>query len=279
MPKALRRAAHSNFKAVASTPVEVAPVPLIVAVPRAPPQRPEELAAKAIAVLWKHLFASYTAFAQRGTEPFVVPPRQHGCIAQCPCEGSAAAAPPGCYSAFSVSNAEWGSQFSRPGVDGLVFHFYQCNAAFDTFSWVIAFCLMDRLQLDYYVQQRVRQVVLLQRGGAVSIGEGESNTAWPDPTPPFRLFSEYTFEALFAVYSLALKWHLDYSVSINYLVSLLPHEQRQRKSILLGTAALERKVLQQLKYNCFVHEDQVIQLLEHFLTATERNHILHAVNH
>lgn len=243
-------------------------------VPRSPPQCPGELAAKAISLLWGRLLGSYLTFTQPNVAPFVVQLEDNDHLSGTLLSPNGSSDIP---STLAVSDAEWGSGFACPVVDELIIHFFLNNEPFDTFAWIIAFCLLDKLQLQYYVHQQVRQITAFHPDRDIAHTAIGTDSAVQENQPPFRLFANYTCEALFTFYTLALKWHLDYSVTLNYLVNLLPHHRRERKRILLSTVALERKILRQLKYNCFIHGDQVIQLLDHFLSLTERNYILSAV--
>lgn len=226
----------------------------VVPVHRPISKSPVELAAHALSLLWRRLFASYRAFRQPGAVPFVVSNPDD--------------------TSRGVRDAEWASPFGPLAtVDNLIFHFYVNNEPFDTFSWVIALCLLDTLQLDYYVQQRVRLVSAVQLCGS------NGGTAAACPPAEFRLYDHFLFETLFTVYGLAMKFHLDYSVTLNYLVGLLPHPRSLRKSILRHSAILERRILGQIHYDCYIHETQVIQLLDHFLTPNERSYILQSLLH
>ncbi|CCW67257.1 unnamed protein product [Phytomonas sp. Hart1] len=204
-----------------------------------------ETGANSILLLWERLLQSYLSFSQAGAPSFVInsteefqrdPPR---------------------YFEFGVKNHVWSSEYNtKNGVKELIFHFYLANDMFDTFSWIIAFCLIDRLQLMYYVQQT------LAKTGFCEPSDRKKDT--------FRLSTDYLIHILFIVYSLALKWHLDFSVSLNYMAHLLPFSYFHRRKILSASVQFERYILRLLEYNCYVSESQVTQLLDHFLTASEQ---------
>lgn len=211
------------------------------------PQSTQELAAQALASLWRRLLQSYVHFSQPGCVPFVVAGT-----------GATAEAP---------AAAQWAAGFpaaSPPTTcDALIVHLFLCNEQFDTLSWVLAFCLIDRLQLHHYVRQRLSGMAFYR-----------TREAMP---PAFCLALEDAAQTLFTAYTLAFKWHLDYTVSIKYLTNLLPHSSATRKAILRATARTELAVLPVLGYNCAVTETHMAQLMEHFLTPAERSYVLRAV--
>lgn len=141
--------------------------------------------------------------------------------------------------------------------EDLVFHLYANNEKLDTMSWLITLCLLDKLHLRYYVR---RQLAIY------AFGDGGPTV---DETPPFVLSCSHLIQTLFTLYSLAFKWHLDYSVPTSYLVSILPHAKEQRRQILAATITEEVFLLKNLNYNCFVTPAHITKLLDNFLTKEE----------
>ena len=214
------------------------------------PKSASELAAQALSNLWRRLYQSYQRFSQPGCDPFVT---------------DAASAALATENTAGIEAIRWAPGFSALSTcDALIQHLYLCNEHFDTLSWVIAFSLIDRLQLHHYVRQRLQNI-----------------SFWRplDSSPTsFQIVKEDVSQLLFTVYTLAFKWHLDYTVSIKYLTNLLPHTTAARRTILRTTVKYELLVLKVLDYNCAVSGRHMAQLLEHFLTATERSCILRAVH-
>lgn len=206
-----------------------------------------ELAGQALASLWRRLFQSYLHFSQPGCAPFVMEAAQT------------------CGEVVGAS--QWAAGFPASSAastcDALILHLYVCNESLDALSWVIAFCLIDRLQLHHYVRQRLSHLSLRRPTDAVA--------------PAFHLTLEDAPQTLFTLYTLAFKWHLDYTVSIKYLTNLLPHCSATRRAILRSTARSELALLPVLDYNCAVSDAHIAQLMDHFLTPTERSYILRAV--
>ncbi|CCW59766.1 unnamed protein product [Phytomonas sp. EM1] len=198
-----------------------------------------------IVLLWERMLQSYFSFSQSGAPSFVIDGLEQYKWNQL------------CYSNFAIKDSLWCSGFNdKNGVEALIFHFYYLNEDFDTFSWIIAFCLIDRLQLMHYVHYSLRDV-----------GVCESTNGNNDM---FRLSTSYLIHTLFIMYSLASKCHLEYHVSLNFLSFSLPLPGIQRRRILRVSARFERYLLQSLNYNCYVSENQVNQLLDEFLTLSER---------
>lgn len=218
------------------------------------PKSTGELAAEAFSNLWQRLFQSYVHFSQPGCEPFVRD--------AAPLHG----APRGSFDVAESRGLLWNTGFASSSTStALIQHLYLCNEHFDVLSWLIAFCLIDRLQLHHYVRQRL---------GNMSLWKPSESSP-----PPFQLVKGDVAQVLFTVYTLAFKWHLDYTVSIKYLTNLLPHPSAARRAILRTTVADELLVLQVLDYNCAVSQYHLTQLMDHFLTPTERSYVLRAVQH
>ncbi|KPI87735.1 hypothetical protein ABL78_3208 [Leptomonas seymouri] len=218
------------------------------------PKSTSELAAQALSNLWQRLFQSYLHFSQPGCDPFVTDAAL--CTAYIPRDAK---------STEMRSTIHWGPGFSTASTcDALIQHLFLCNEHFDALSWVIAFCLIDRLQLHHYVRQRLQNISFWKPPSSLSA--------------PFRLVKEDTPQLLFTMYTLAFKWHLDYTVSIKYLTNLLPHIGAARKAILQRTVKEELVVLQVLDYNCAVSDRHVAQLMDHFLTVAERSCVLRVMH-
>ncbi|KPA80718.1 hypothetical protein ABB37_04887 [Leptomonas pyrrhocoris] len=219
------------------------------------PQSAKELAAQALSNLWQRLFRSYQHFSQPGCDSFVI-------------DAAVGAAPitSGAKGTGRQRGMQWAPGFSTASTcDALIQHLFRCNEHFDALSWVIAFCLIDRLQLHHYVRQRLQNISFWK----------------PLHSSPasFQLVKEDAPQLLFTAYTLAFKWHLDYTVSIKYLTNLLPQQRHARTAILRATVEDELVVLQALDYNCAVSDHHVAQLMDHFLTAAERTCVLHVVHH
>ncbi|KAG5499435.1 hypothetical protein JKF63_07998 [Porcisia hertigi] len=219
------------------------------------PQSASELAAQSLANLWHRLFQSYVHFSQPGCEPFVA-----DAVTSFECLGAE----------ISGSHAKleemWAAGFGASSTPGaLIVHLFLANELFDAVSWIIAFCLVDRLQLSHYVRQRLRALSFLQPAG--------------DNYSCFQqLAKQRVTQLLFTAYSLAFKWHLDYTVSVKYLTNLLPHTRDARGCILRSTIDEEILVLKTLEFNCGVSQKHLLQLMDHFLTASERRYVLQVVH-
>ncbi|GET90579.1 hypothetical protein, conserved [Leishmania tarentolae] len=217
------------------------------------PKNANDLAAHSLANLWRRLFQSYIHFTQPGCLPFVTD-------VTTPSDGVGSVS-----SSDSELNALWAAGFSASSTpDALIVHLFLANKHFDAVSWIIAFCLVDRLQLSHYVRHRLRELSFLQQH------EDSSNCF-------LRLAKEHVTQLLFTSYSLAFKWHLDYTVSVKYLTNLLPHACSARTCILRSTIKEELVILETLEFNCAVSHDHVLQLMDHFLTASERRYVLQVI--
>ncbi|KAK7200213.1 hypothetical protein NESM_000072700 [Novymonas esmeraldas] len=220
--------------------------------PKAVPQSSSSLAAQSLACLWRRLLHGYVHFTQPGCDPFVTDaPTALGVDA----DGDVAL------------DALWTAGFAAgtSASEALIVHLFLANEHFDAVSWIIAFCLIDRLQLNHYVHQRLRNLSFWQPAGNDAYGR-------------LRLPRVRHTQLLFTAYSLAFKWHLDYSVSVKYLTNLLPHTHHARAHILHHTIKQEVLLLGTLEFNCAVSETHVLQLLDHFLTASERSYVLQVVH-
>ncbi|KAG5474226.1 hypothetical protein CUR178_04340 [Leishmania enriettii] len=217
------------------------------------PKNANDLAAQSLTNLWRRLFQSYVHFTQPGCPPFVTDGITHrDCVDDI--AGSDAAL-----------DALWATGFAAPSTpDALIVHLFFANEHFDAVSWIIAFCLIDRLQLSHYVRQRLRELSFLAP-------RKDSRTC------SLRIAKEHVTQLLFTVYSLAFKWHLDYTVSVKYLTNLLPHKHSAQGLILRSTIKEELVVLEALDFNCAVSQNHLLQLMDHFLTAPERRYVLQVV--
>ncbi|CAJ1030062.1 hypothetical protein, conserved [Leishmania lindenbergi] len=218
------------------------------------PKTANDLAAQSLANLWRRLFQSYVHFTQPGCEPFV-----SDSITDLDCVDDVA-------NADTALDTLWAAGFAASSApDALIVHLFLANEHFDAVSWIIAFCLVDRLQLNHYVRQRLRVLSFLQP-------RENSSSCF------VRLAKAHVTQLLFTAYSLAFKWHLDYTVSVKYLTSLLPHARSTRGRILHRTIQEELRVLETLEFNCAVSQNHLLQLMDHFLTASERRYVLHVVH-
>jgi hypothetical protein len=211
------------------------------------------LAAQALSTLWQRLFQSYVHFSQPSCDPFITDAAL--CSVTLPIHAAART--------MGSSAIQWAPGYSVARTcDALIQHLFLCNEHFDTLSWVIAFCLVDRLQLHHYVRQRLQNI-----------------SFWRslDSAPAaFQIVKDDVPQLLLTLYTLAFKWHLDYTVSVKYLTNLLPHPSSIRKTILHTTVQDELAVLEVLDYNCAVSHHHIEQLMNHFLTAAERSYVLRA---
>ncbi|CAG9578024.1 conserved hypothetical protein [Leishmania major strain Friedlin] len=218
------------------------------------PRTASDLAAQSLANLWRRLFQSYVHFTQPGCLPFVADVATYS-------EGVDSVA-----DSDTALDALWAAGFDASSTpDALIVHLFLANKHLDAVSWIIAFCLVDRLQLSHYVRQRLRELSFLQQR------EDSSNCF-------LRLAREHVPQLLFTAYSLAFKWHLDYTVSVKYLTNLLPHTRSARGRILRCTIKEELVILETLEFNCAVSHDHLLQLMDHFLTASERRYVLQVVH-
>lgn len=214
--------------------------------PTKAPQSPEELAAHSLANMWLRLYHSYNSFQQLGATPFVV---QRDLSQKTPTTDRL------------LTDSFWlsGLDASSPS-ENLIVRLFLCNEHFDSVSWVIAFCFLDKMHLNHYVCERLRRISLLRSP--------------PSHSTAYHLYQDTILHTLFTAYCLAFKWHLDYAISLRYLVNLLPHTAVQRRRIFTATLHEEALFFQKLDYNCSVSPVHVYQLLDHFLTATERVYLV-----
>lgn len=215
-----------------------------------------EIAVYSMHAIWQRLLKSYQCFSQSDAVPFVVP---DATLFQSPEEGSLDRSSPA-----PAPGPSQGSYWKREcPIDVLIAQLYVKNEALDRMAWLIAFCLLDRLQLNHYVQQRLHHI-----------------TFWtPEASTTFRLPLCDVSEILFTLYGVALKWHLDYSVSLSYLLSLLPPcRPDEQQSLLRETGKKERYLLCCLNYNCWVSPSHLFQLLDHFLTSAERDYFFQVIS-
>lgn len=120
------------------------------------------------------------------------------------------------------------------------------NWELDSASWLIVFALFDRL---------------ISRLNA---------SLYDDGTCFFNIFyPEYSVHTLFTLYCISFKWHLDYTISLKYLVDLLPCTTESKKTILLATGAVEQCFLSILDYHCNVTRKDILELLELSLLPEE----------
>ncbi|ESL09876.1 hypothetical protein TRSC58_02399 [Trypanosoma rangeli SC58] len=126
----------------------------------------------------------------------------------------------------------------------------------DAAAWVIAFCILDKLHLRHAVAKRMGRRCTLQRN------------------IPFRLYLGNCWRNLFVAFSLALKWHTDYHITLNYLVSLLPPSSHDQSSLRGVCAQTEWDMCHSLNYDVSVRPAELLQLLEDFLTSEEQECIM-----
>lgn len=113
------------------------------------------------------------------------------------------------------------------------------NKEHDSVAWLITFVLFDRLIFSLDTELRTNNSFIL-------------NIFYP----------EFSVHTLFTLYCISFKWHLDYTVSLKYLVDLLPCSSDNKKYILQRTVALERLFLTILNFCCNVSRKEILDILE-----------------
>lgn len=202
----------------------------------------DELAAGSLYLLWSRLLKSYRQFSLTETTSF---------ISDAPNLNRALSS--------HVANDEWGSGFApKSNLESFIFHLYAHNRVFDTHAWLIAFCMIDKLHLQHYVRKSIHKIIFWKT---------------ENPSTLLQIDPNYMWQFLFSMYSLAFKWHVDYRVSIRYLVNTLPHHEVLREHILKSALLFEVNILRCLGYNCYIDFTQIVQLVHHFLTSSERRYI------
>ncbi|KEG13740.1 hypothetical protein DQ04_00811000 [Trypanosoma grayi] len=202
---------------------------------------------RALFTLWCRLLESYQSAAYDDACPFLVG-HQHSPRASAGAAWGAA------------DDARWQSMFGpRASAEALIFHLYYGFIDVDTAGWVIAFCIIDNLQLQHIVRKKMQQLA----GSAGDL--------------PFLFHLGNSWRNLFVAYCLALKWHLDYNITINDVVNLLPHTSQNRPYLCMTCAMTERQMLHHLDYNVTVRPGQLLQLLDNFLMFDERECVMEAL--
>lgn len=129
---------------------------------------------------------------------------------------------------------------------------FQCllygNKKHDSASWVVAFTLIQRLLLD-----------------SQQIHDDFVSTAFhPD----------YSIHFLFTMYCISFKWHLDYSVALDYLVDILPFSNDIKEVILCRTSLVEQKLLAALDFQCNVSYSDLLCVLRKYLIPSDCEYLI-----
>lgn len=134
-------------------------------------------------------------------------------------------------------------------VEALILRLFSANRDVDSMCWFIALNFLDALTKKYYAEQ-----------------QSTENSRRLLPLHRIRIPEDSKSQTLFSIYCLACKWHIDYTVKIRYLTSLLHCNDAESEMIVAAAAADERLLLQELEYNCYVDFKDVQTLLtRHFL--------------
>ncbi|ORC93404.1 uncharacterized protein TM35_000012810 [Trypanosoma theileri] len=242
MPKALRGPIETVIKKQPKCSSTSHPVTVFS------PQRPlfsssgKVLVTKTLITLWNRLLGSYQAESTKEIFPFLYAEQDSQSIDD--------------NTGIDVAdNEKWQIGFgSNASVGEMIFHLYYTLSDVDTAAWVIAFCIIDKLQLQHSVNNHLRL---------------SSNSSSCNETS-FRFHLGNKWRNLFVAFCLALKWHTDYNITLNYMIDLLPHSSQDRQQLRKLSALTERRMCYSLGYNVFVSPENLLQLLEQFLACEER---------
>ncbi|RNF00401.1 uncharacterized protein Tco025E_08808 [Trypanosoma conorhini] len=159
-------------------------------------------------------------------------------------------------------NDQWQSIFGpHASIEALIFLLHCSFADVDAAAWVIAFCILDKLQLRHSVENRMGRLCNSPRNA------------------PFRLHLGNCWRNLFVAFSLALKWHIDYHITLNYMVTVLPPNSHDQSSLRGVCAQTEWHMCHSLNFDVSVRPAELLQLLEDFLTLEERECIMCSITH
>lgn len=125
------------------------------------------------------------------------------------------------------------------------------NKEHDSVAWLIVFVLFDRLIFSLDTELRTNDSFILS-----------------------IFYPEFSVHTLFTLYCISFKWHLDYTVSLKYLVDLLPCSSDNKKYILQRTGVLERQFLSMLNFCCNVSRKQLLDFLEFSLLPEDSSALL-----
>lgn len=115
-----------------------------------------------------------------------------------------------------------------------LFHtLFDTNREYDSVSWILAFIYADKISC------------------VVKEGSKRSKFATAE------FIATHSLHFIFTLYCISFKWHVDYSVSLDYLVDILPFSPDDRKVLLTGTICLEKSLLELLDFNCYVTESDL----------------------
>ncbi|EKF32906.1 hypothetical protein MOQ_003234 [Trypanosoma cruzi marinkellei] len=146
-------------------------------------------------------------------------------------------------------------------IEAMIFYLHYVFADVDAAAWVIAFCIIDKLQLRHSIGKYMERLCNSSRGMF------------------FRLHLGNCWRSLFVAFSLALKWHVDYKITLKYMVDVLPPISHDLSFLREICAQTEWRMFHALDYDVSVRPDQLLQLLEEFLTLDERECILFSITH
>ncbi|KAH9599129.1 hypothetical protein LSM04_007820 [Trypanosoma melophagium] len=160
-----------------------------------------------------------------------------------------------------ADNDKWQIGFgSNASVGEMIFHLYYALSDVDSAAWVIAFCIIDKLHLQHHISNHLGL---------------SSNSSYKETL--FRFYLGNKWRNLFVAFCLALKWHCDYNITINYIIDLLPHSSQDRKQLRRLSALTERCMCHTLGYNVSVPPEYLLQILEQFLSYEERICLMEAM--
>ncbi|EAN84168.1 hypothetical protein C3747_13g428 [Trypanosoma cruzi] len=164
---------------------------------------------------------------------------------------------------FNDENEQFQGVFgsSHMSIEAMIFYLHYVFADVDAAAWVIAFCIIDKLQLRHSIEKYMERLCNSSRG----------NFFW--------LHLGNCWRSLFVAFSLALKWHVDYKITLKYMLDVLPSSSHDSFSLHEICAQTEWRMFHALDYDVSVRPDQLLQLLEEFLTLDERECIISSITH
>ncbi|KAH8605580.1 hypothetical protein ERJ75_001609100 [Trypanosoma vivax] len=228
---------------------------LITPLPRRIPQT-ELLESKVLLSLWNRLLSSYQSSASTcERSPFVVSghenlAKENGCEAR----------------AIVMEDQFWRCGFGKHATLEVMFSYFYCTLFHvDTVCWLVAFCIIDKLHLRHSVRSYL--------SSSAAFSDGSKGRLFP----PFRFHVANSWSSLFVAYCIALKWHLDFSVTLQYLVELLPKNAEEQLHICKASAEVELQILWALDFRVAVKREEVQELMDAFLKPEERDALVRCI--